>query len=95
MTDWTLYIGQPVCWGRWHGILQDVFVSPVTGKTLVQIYFVKNAYKQQQAEIVPVIDILRRSTPEELGHEVEHFETMLRSTLEHHKLSCPTCSPQT
>lgn len=34
----------------WTGIVRDIFISAVSGRVILQIYFAKNVYKQQRPE---------------------------------------------
>ena len=66
--------GTPVRFAHWHGVLQDIFVSPFTGKVLVKIYFAKNVFKRQAAEIAPLSEQLVASTWKDLYEQVAHYE---------------------
>ena len=74
-------IGTPVKLGVWHGILKDIYVSPVTGDMLVKIYFAKNVFKRQGAEILPAT-MMEPSTWKALDRQVKHYQRQLVITLE-------------
>ena len=66
--------------GIWTGVVQSTFVSE-TGEKLVRVYFVKNAFKRQPAELVDPA-MLKPCTQEELDAEITHYQAALTVALE-------------
>ena len=74
-------IGEPVVFNDiWHGVLQDVFVSPVTDDVLAQVMFVKNSFKRQRAEMLSP-DLIKASTWDAVNRQVQHYYGQLSEML--------------
>lgn len=72
-------VGTFVRMAAWSGVVQDVFVSESTGRVIIQVYFAKNVYKQQNPEIhfLDVVqDILKESSMEDFMSEIKRYEEM-------------------
>ena len=66
--------------GIWTGVVQSTFVSE-TGEKLVRVYFVKNAFKRQPAELVDPA-MLKPCAQEDIDAEIAHFQAALEASLE-------------
>ena len=66
--------------GIWTGVVLDEFTSE-TGEKLSRVYFVKNAFKRQPAELVDPA-MLKPCTQEELDAEITHYQAALTVALE-------------
>ena len=63
----------------WTGIVRDIFISAVSGRVILQIYFAKNVYKQQRPEthyLDEIANILEPSSLEIFQQEIQRYEEM-------------------
>ncbi|MBN1284034.1 MAG: hypothetical protein JXB47_01405 [Anaerolineae bacterium] len=69
--------GDVVCVYRWHGIVQNVYVSPINGTRVLEIAFIKNIFKAQPPELHKLTPetLIERATLDDLKAEAKALET--------------------
>jgi hypothetical protein len=86
----TIKPGDIVRYNIWHGVVNKVYRSAQNDddSTLVEIFFVKNVFKMQRPEIVPLTDALQIAAPEALQAEVSKYRALQEHALDKLQASC-------